>query len=374
MNPAVVGVLIVMLGGVAGAVFYLPFKKVQGWAWESYWMIYALVGLIVVPWALALTTSPNVLSVLSKTDPTVLLFCFLCGVMWGFGGLTWGMMMRYLGFGLGLALGAGILSSVGTLVPMAIKGELGKLVTPGAGVTSLIGILMSFLGIVMVGLAGMSKEGEVSEEEKKKAVAEFNFKKGVLFAIFSGVMSAGMFFGLTGGPAIEDMAQKLQPATSASWKGMPVLVVVLLGGFVVNALWCLFLNLRNKTLGDYTKKATPLAGNYVFAALAGAIWCSQFICFKTGEPRLGEMKYVEPAVLMASAILFGSLLGIYLGEWKGTSPRTRSLLGAGLVLLLLSSVVVSYSGYLAEQEKPAGTTAAPTKAAARLAPGVRPPV
>jgi L-rhamnose-H+ transport protein len=130
---------------------------------------------------------------------------------------------------------------------------------------------------------------------------------------------------------------------------MPVLVVVLLGGFTINFLWCLFLNLKNKTAGDYTKANTPLAANLIFAGLAGAIWCSQFICLKTGEPAMGNTAYVGWAALMAAAILFSTLLGIFLGEWKGTSNRTRSLLAVGLVLLVLTSVISGYSGYLGQK-------------------------
>jgi len=136
---------------------------------------------------------------------------------------------------------------------------------------------------------------------------------------------------------------------------MPVLVIALLGGFTVNFLWCLFLNAKNKTFGDYTKKDAPLLGNIIFAGLAGAIWCSQFICFKTGEPKMGATAYIGWAVLMASAILFSTLLGIFLGEWKGTSSRTRSLLALGLVLLLSSTVLAAYSGKLG-QEKPAAAS------------------
>jgi L-rhamnose-H+ transport protein len=84
----------------------------------------------------------------------------------------------------------------------------------------------------------------------------------------------------------------------------------------------------------------------LFAGLAGAIWCSQFICLKTGEPAMGKTAYVGWAVLMASAILFSTLLGIFMGEWKGTSARTRLLLVVGLAALLGSSVIVGYSGYL----------------------------
>jgi len=382
------GIIIFTLGGLAGAVFYLPFKKVKNWAWESYWLVYALFALLIVPGVLALATSPNAMAVLKSTPAHVLGYICLCGAAWGVGGLTWGLMIRYLGVGLGLALGCGLCSAAGTLIPRVINKEIGTLFEPGAGITSFIGVLVSIAGIVFVGLAGMSKENELPEEEKKKAVAEFNFKRGILVVLFSGLMSASLNFGLQGGPDIELKAQygsesmvikgleQTAPAamaavsngfydedkgfwvlpktgagervTSKTWRGIPVLVVALLGGFAVNFLWCLFLNFKNKTTGDYTKKDATVAGNFLFAAIAGAIWCSQFICFKTGEPAMGPTAYVGWSVLMASAILFSSLLGVMLGEWKGTSGKTRGLLVLGLLLLVASSVVAGYSGYLSQ--------------------------
>ncbi len=346
-SPAL-GILIFTLGGLAGAVFYLPFKKVTKWAWETYWMIYAVVGLLVVPWALALTTSPNLLPVLQAAPGSELLYCLICGAVWGFGGLTWGLMIRYLGVGLGLAMGAGLTSAAGTLIPPMLKGSsaVSAMFTTAAGIVSVVAALVSVAGIVFVGLAGMSKEGELPEEEKKKAVAEFNFKKGMMVAIFSGLMSSGMSFGLQGGPEIQKLARSVAPVTSVIWAGMPVLVVVLLGGFLVNGTWCLILNFRNHTAGDYVSREAPLLRNLLLSALAGAIWCSQFICFKTGEPQMGATSYIGWAVLMAAAILFSQLLGVVLGEWKGTSSRTRTLLVTGLVLLIASSAIAGYSGSL----------------------------
>ncbi len=385
-NPAL-GVMIFALGGLAGAVFYLPFKKVKDWAWESYWMIYAIVGLIVVPWVLAYCTSPNALAVLRESPTKTLVYCCACGAMWGVGGLTWGLMIRYLGVGLGLALGCGICAATGTLIPKLINREFAQLFEPGAGITSFIGVLVSLVGIVLVGMAGMSKENELPEEQKKKAVAEYNFKKGMIIAIFSGVMSSGMNFGLQGAPITQYKAQfgsetrivksdgSAQPPaeyaditgtfydkdskvwvvpgapdneamTAQIWRGVPILVVVLLGGFIINFFYCLYLNVKNKTLGDYRKKDTPLLGNLFFAGLAGAIWCSQMICLKAAEPAMGETAYIGWAVLMATMIMFSSLLGILLGEWKGTSKRTRTRLAAGLLLLIVSAILAGYSGYL----------------------------
>ncbi len=345
---APLGIMIFTLGGLAGAVFYLPFKKVKGWAWESYWLVYAVFGLVLVPWLLAFATSPNVLSVIKAAPLHELVYCFLCGAAWGFGGLTWGLMIRYLGIGLGLAMGAGLTSAAGTLIPPMLKGTaaIRTMFTTAGGIASVIAALVSLAGIVLVGMAGRSKEGELSEEQKRKTVAEFNFRKGIVVAIFSGLMSSAMSFGLQGGPSIQKAAVGIAPATSIVWAGMPVLVVVLFGGFVVNFAWCLFLNVRNRTAKDYVQKGLPVLPNFLLAAIAGAIWCTQFICFKTGEPKMGSTSYIGWAVLMASQILFSQILALFLGEWKGTGRKTRSLLGSGLLLLIISAVLAGYAGSL----------------------------
>jgi L-rhamnose-H+ transport protein len=361
-NPTL-GILIFILGGLAGAIFYLPLKKEKKWAWESYWLFYAVFALLVVPITLAFIKSPNWIAVVKEAPSKEIWYCYLCGAAWGFGGLTWGLMIRYLGVGLGLAIGCGLCSAAGTLVPKVLRGETGDLLQPGAGIWSLVGVGVSLAGIVLVGMAGMSKERELPEAEKKKAVAEYDFKKGIMVALFSGLMSAALGFGLVGGPTMEKLALTTEPVTSIAWKGMPVLVVALLGGFTVNFLWCLFLNAKNKTLGDYTRKDAPIVANIFFAALAGAIWTCQFIAFKTGEPKMGDQGYLGWAMLMASSIMFSGVLGLMLGEWKGTALKTRGLLFAGLAVLLLSAVIAGYSGKLGQdaaqqqtQASPAGST------------------
>jgi L-rhamnose-H+ transport protein len=355
MENPLLGILMYVIGGATGASFYLPFKKVRGWAWESYWMIYTLVALLIVPWALAFSMSPNVISVLRATPWERLGLCFLFGAMWGAGGLTWGLMIRYLGVGLGTAIGCGLCAAVGTLVPPIFLGEFEKLVATSTGTAALVallaGVAVSLVGISVTGAAGMSKERELSEEQKKAAVAEFNFTKGLLLAIFSGVMSAGMSFGIRMGDvgeleSLTALTQKFEPITPPMWKGLPVLVVVLLGGFTVNFLWCLLLNLKNRTLGDYTKAATPLAANVIFAALAGTLWYSQMVFYTAGDSRIGAYKFSGWSVFMSSQIIFSTLWGLALLEWKGASSRTRKFLTAGLVLLVISLAIIGLGNYL----------------------------
>jgi L-rhamnose-H+ transport protein len=242
-------------------------------------------------------------------------------------------MIRYLGIGLGLAIGCGLCSATGTLIPPLVTGNAGDLVKDTAAIVTLASVVISLVGIVLVGFSGKLKEGELDEESKKKAVAEFDFKKGMIVALFSGIASAGMNFGLQGGAPLEAAAKNA--GTGEAWVGMPVLVIVLWGGFAVNAAWCLWQNAKNKSFADYAK---PGLG-WVLAGLAGIIWAMQFACQKIGEPAMGDMRYISFAIVMGSCVLFSSLLGVFLGEWKGTGGKTKGALALGLLVIAASIAI-----------------------------------
>jgi len=284
----------------------------------------------VFPFALAKATCPGFLDIICGADRATLYRCIGFGALWGLGGLTWGLMIRYLGIGLGLAIGCGLCSATGTLIPPIVTGHAADLVKDTPAVVTLASVVVSLVGIVLVGLAGKLKEGELDEEAKKKAVAEFDFKKGMAVAVFSGIASAGMNFGLQSGRALESASAAA--GTPNAWTGMPVLVVVLWGGFAVNAAWCLWQNAKNRSFGDYGRSLSP----WLLAGIAGVVWALQFACQKVGEPAMGEMRYISFAVVMGSCVLFSSLLGALLGEWKGTGAKTRGALAAGLLVLAAS--------------------------------------
>ena len=338
-NP-MIGSLIFALGGLAGAVFAVPFRKIKNVQYESYWLFYALAGLLVFPLILGLATCPACFKVIGGAKPAVLAQCIGFGALWGLGGLTWGLMIRYLGIGLGLAIGCGLCSATGTLIPPIVTGHAGDLVKDAGACTVLAGVVGSLLGIALVGLAGKFKEGELTEEQKKAAVAEFDFKKGMLVALFSGIASAGMNFGLQSGGALEAAAK--EAGTPAAWCGMPVLMVVLWGGLIVNVAWCLWQNKKNGSFGDYGKMFSGNFAAIVLAGLAGVIWACQFACQKVGEPQMGDLKYIGFAVVMGSSIFFSSLLGLFMGEWKGTGAKTKGALALGILVLLVSFCVISY--------------------------------
>jgi hypothetical protein len=538
MNP-ILGVLFHWLGGLASGSFYVPYKGVKRWSWETYWLVGGFFSWLIAPWFFATLKTTDVLTVLMETPGHVWFYTYLFGLLWGFGGLTFGLTMRYLGMSLGMAVALGYCTVFGTLIPPLFKGEfVSKLIDPVNGRWVLAGLGVCILGIIITALAGHAKEGEMSAEDKRETVKEFNFKKGLLVATFSGIMSACFAFGLSSGdfirettlkvdmvnsavkqgkhvqrafqpaddavasllgalapaqlfatekdatlggllklieqphvierkiaelktavPAAADMAAtmaklevelpvaraKAEAALAAVaavntgsgalvgmrvaryatrlaavagdskrltivqelstlaeketalavteagadlvaihakhslWTGLPVLIVVLLGGFTTNFIWCLLLNLRNKTGYQYftskpraqsplsdaaaaggegapvagaavdgrtDKSPVPMVGNYIFAALAGLTWYFQFFFYSMGETQMGQYKFSSWTLHMASIIIFSSIWGLALHEWKGASFKAKGLLFLGLLVLVGSTLVVGYGNYL----------------------------
>ncbi len=248
-NPAL-GVFFHWLGGLASASFYVPYRGVKNWAWETYWLVGGFFSWIIVPWILALTMTRDLAQVLHQAPPSSVMWTYMFGVLWGLGGLTFGLTMRYLGMSLGMAVALGYTAAFGTLMPPIFRGEFSSQVLgTRSGLIILVGVAVCLVGIAFAGAAGVSKEREMSDAQKRASIKEFDLKKGLLVATFSGVMSACFAYGLAAGDPIK--AITLQHGTTVLWQGLPVLVVVLAGGFTTNFIWCLILNIRNRTGYQY---------------------------------------------------------------------------------------------------------------------------
>jgi len=349
-NPFL-GVFLHAIGGFAAGSFYIPYKRVRGWAWETYWLVGGVFSWIIAPWIVGLLTCPGLLGVLRSASSKTLLWTYLFGVMWGIGGLTFGLSMRYLGLSLGMALSLGFCAVFGTLVPPVFEGRIAGLVATTSGRIVVLGILVCLAGIAMCGRAGMRKEGELSEAEKKASIAEFSFVKGAWVAVFAGIMSSCMAFAFAAGKPIA--AAAVANGARPLFQNFPVMIVALLGGFTTNFVWCAALSLRNKTGRDYLRvrptepAAVPLLSNYVWSALAGTTWYFQFFFYGMGTTKMGKYDFSSWTIHMAFIITFSSLWGIYFHEWKGTRAPTRRLVVAGIVVLILSTVVVGAGNYLA---------------------------
>jgi L-rhamnose-H+ transport protein len=391
-NPAV-GVVYHWLGGLASGSFYVPYRGVKRWAWETYWLAGGFFSWIIAPWILGLLLTKDLLAVLHEAPASAVFWAFVFGLLWGVGGLTFGLTMRYLGLSLGMAVVLGLCAAFGTLMPPIFRGEfMSEVVGTTSGRTILLGIAVCLAGITAAGLAGISKERVMSPEQQKAAIKEFDLRKGIGVAVLSGVMSACFAYGLAAGDPIKVLT--LQHGTATLWQGLPVLVVVLIGGFTTNFIWCLVLLVRNKTghqffksrpneqyqhnetiietavdapsrevvehslqhhavqvleapsAQEHSAEQAPMLTNYLLCALAGTTWYFQFFFYTMGETQMGRYKFSSWTIHMASIIIFSSLWGIGFKEWKGAGRRAGQLLALALFLLVVSTVIVGYGNYL----------------------------
>ena len=351
MNPnPFLGVFLHALGGFAAGSFYIPYKGVRKWAWESYWLVGGVFSWIFAPWAIAWLTCPDPVAVLRSAPLSSLFWSYVFGLLWGIGGLTFGLSMRYLGMSLGYALALGFCAAFGTIIPPIFKGEFPVLLSSASGLVTLAGVGVCLAGIAVCGKAGVSKERELSSEEKKAAIREFDFMKGVWVAIFAGIMSACMAFAIQAGKPIAKLA--VETGTRELWQNTPVFIVILAGGFTTNFIWCAILNVRNKTARDYVNAGdASLAINYVLSALAGITWYLQFMFYGMGTTQMGRYDFSSWTIHMAFIIVFSNMWAILFHEWKGSSRRTHHIVFAGIIILIASTLVVGYGNYIAALKK-----------------------
>jgi L-rhamnose-H+ transport protein len=343
----ILGTIFHFIGGFASGSFYMPFKKVKGWAWESYWIIGGLFSWLIVPPLAAWLTLPGFSEIIRNASASSIQYTVLFGVLWGIGGLTYGLGVRYLGMSLGNSVVLGFCSAFGAIVPSiyyAIVPTEGKtsiidMMTTTWGQVVLLGVALCLLGIYISGRAGMMKEKELPDEDKKKSVAEFSLVKGLMVAIASGILSSCFNFGIEAGKPMAEAAVGM--GLNPLFQNNVTYVVLLWGGLTTNFIWCMILNARNNTYGDYANKQSPLLKNYLFSALAGTTWFMQFFFYGMGESKLGNG--ASSWILhMAFIILIANGWGIILKEWSGVSKKTKTTIILGIATIILSVLVVGY--------------------------------
>jgi L-rhamnose-H+ transport protein len=384
MNPFL-GVFFHWLGGFASGSFYVPYRFVRKWAWETAWMVGGFFSWIIMPSLLALLMTRDLHGVIARQGAGTLAWTYLFGCLWGLGGLTFGLTMRYLGMSLGMGVALGYCAAFGTLLPPVAKlfipsipcdETIVQIASTLPGQITLIGVLACLVGIGLAAMAGLSKEREMDESAKTEAVKEFNFPRGMAVATFSGVMSACFAFALTAAKPIGE--DSLLAGTDMIWTGLPKLVVVLLGGFTTNFLWCAYLHVRNGTAYQYLSGTVreghaalagavgehgaaapdtpadgdprvPMFGNYAFSALAGTIWYLQFFFYTMGETQMGRFGFASWTLHMASIIIFSTMWGWIFHEWKGAGKKTHALIALGIGTLILSTVIIGIGTWLKGQ-------------------------
>jgi len=361
MPGPLLGVLYHWLGGLASASNFIPFRAIRRWSFEIYWIIQGVAAWLIAPSVIAWIFVPHVSEILSRAPREAVVHAVLYGVAWGFGGLTFGLAVRYLGIALGYAVALGFCTAFGTLIPPMLAGQLSVIASQTGGQIILLGVGVCLLAIAVNGLAGYYKDrdtaGETPTSEQQK---DLSFGKGIVVAVFAGIMSSFFAFGLAAGKPIGDIAAVELRAQGRLdlWQNLPVLIVVLWGGFATNLAWSTWLILRKRSAGQLTGAVSDpqaggvnklaggqLAKNYLCAASAGIIWYFQFFFYSMGQTKMGKYDFSSWTLHMASIIIFAAIWGVSLKEWKSASPRAKAVLACGVGLLILSTVIVGYGNY-----------------------------
>jgi L-rhamnose-H+ transport protein len=377
-NP-LLGVVYHWLGGLASGTFYVPYKGVRKWSWETFWLAGGMFSWLICPWIGALALSQDLLAVLHETSSYTFWMTYLMGALWGLGGLTFGLTMRYLGMSLGMAVALGYCAAFGTLVPPIVKGEFAaKLMQTRGGHVCFLGVMVCLAGIAIGGIAGVRKERDMGNDGKSSAITEFNLWKGLAIATFSGIMSSCFAYGFQFGDPITKISAS--HGTGPLWVGLPVILVILLGGLTTNFIWCVLLNIKNRTgyqylasyvreeharhgglgssedapvkmaagVGAPTDLKIPVLGNWFFCALAGTFWYFQFFFYQMGESQMGNYKFSSWTLHMASIIIFSTLWGIFFKEWHGAKALTKFLVVVMLLFLVGSTCIIGWGNKISE--------------------------
>ena len=329
----VIGLLIIAVGAFCQSSSYVPINKIKSWSWESYWLVQGVFAWLVFPFIGAWLSVSGIgsfgdLLALMQADAKSTWLTILFGALWGVGGLTFGLSMRYLGVALGQSIALGTCSALGAILGPVFTGHAADLTS-----AVIIGVVVTLVGIAIIGVAGAMKSAALPEEEKKKAVKDFNFGKGIFVALLAGFMSACFNIGLSFGQGL------FLEGTKPIFQTLPATMLVTFGGFLTNACYCLYQNNKNKTFGDY-RQGSLWGNNILFCGLAGLLWYSQFFGLSLGKGFLTDYPVLITfswCILMSLNVVFSNVWGIVLKEWKGVSRKTVAVLVCGIVVLIIST-------------------------------------
>jgi len=334
----ILGLLLIFVGAFSSGSFAVPFGGIKGWKWENYWLSTGLFSFIVLPLIVCMLFVTDFGSLITNVSTTDFVSIFLLGAVYGIGSLTFGLSMRYLGLSLGYALSLGLMAAIGTLVPPALDGRFSMLIDTFNGNMVLLGILISLVGIAGIAVAGYQKDRFNSMKEKDEN-NEFDFKKGVVAAVLTGILASAMSLGIERGNVVSQLA--VDSGTNPLFSGNPTMLIMLLGTFVTTLIWCTFLMFKNKTLIEFKKYSSAITlKNVGMTGLAGLLWYAQFIFFGAGKSMLGAYTFAAWGILMAFTIVVAMLWGLFKGEWKGLPSKTRTTMFVSLGIIIVGTFII----------------------------------
>lgn len=339
-NP-IGGIFLHAIGAVSASACYLPSTRTEKWSWGSFWLVQGLFAWILMPLCIGYLTVPGFFEILREAPAEAFWMAFLLGAVYGFGSMSFGWAIQYIGYSLTYTLAIGISALVGTLMPLLIFGGLREyFASPGGGFV-LTGMIISILGVAGCGWAGFRRERENGLNAVH--VSGSNMFLGLLLTIIAGLLSGVFNISLEFGQPISDMAAA---RGAGNFEGNAKLIVSTAGCWLVNVIWFLVIGFKRNTLREFRvskELGIKILGRNIFwSALAGSLWFAQFFFYGMGHVRMGRFQFASWVLHMSMLIFFSYLIGVMMKEWKKVSKTTYMILIIALLVLILSFVIISF--------------------------------
>lgn len=337
------GILIIAIGAFSSGSFSIPFDKVTKWKWENSWLTFSVFAYLIVPLIICMVVAPDFVSIYKIIPSGNLWLIFILGAVYGLANLTFGLSLRYLGVALGFCISLGLMMVIGTLLPPFIDGRLGKMFEGNGGILLISGLVVSCAGIGITAYSGILKGRKIESLKGLKANADYNLRKGLSAALFVGVTGSSMSLGFEQGKLIAEETAKT--GTPELFAKCPVFVLFFAGSLLSTLIWCIYLAIKNKSLGDYYQgEPKTLTVNYTMCAIASFLWFINYIFYGMGTSKLGEFSFIAWGILMSLTIVCATVWGFFRGEWKGIDFKIKGLVWIGLAVLITASFLIGISG------------------------------
>jgi L-rhamnose-H+ transport protein len=323
------GLLLTMLAGLLSGNCMLPMKFARRWPWENTWLVFSIVSLVILPWALAFTLLRHVGAVYAALPAPAFLAPLCFGAGWGIAQVLFGLSIARLGMALGYAIIVGLGALLGTLVPLFVKNR--EVIGTPRGTLILSGIAVMVLGIAVSARAGKAREGS------GKSASGGGYAAALAVAVLCGLMAPMLNYAFAFGQGIAQEAVRQGASPEAA--GYAVWPIALLGGLIPNLAYSFWLLSRNRTWKHFRGAWRP---DVWFGCLMGVFWMGAFAIYGVSSVYLGALgTSVGWALFQIFMIITANLSGVLTGEWKSASSAARRGLWAGLALLTLATVVIA---------------------------------
>jgi L-rhamnose-H+ transport protein len=346
-NP-LAGTFLHAIGGISASSCYLPSTRLKKWSWNTFWLVQASFAWIIMPLLLGIVTVPNFFGILGAAPMHSVIWAFLLGAAYGFGGLSFGLAIRHIGYSLTYTISIGISAVLGTIIPLLVFGGINTHFSRPGGSIVLTGMLISIVGVSLCGWAGFKKENDLNRLDGNKV--HFNMLKGLFLAIIGGVLSGVFNVSLEFGQPIADLAAQ---NGAGQFQGNAKMIVSTSGCFVVNLIWFLIASIRQNTLKEFSLSSGISAGtmtkNALWSMLAGVLWSVQFLFYGLGHVLMGHFQFASWVLHMSMLIFFSYIIGVIMKEWRNVSRKTYQTLIVALLVLVLSFVITAYGSIEGEQ-------------------------